>query len=224
MSPTLACRSLGVRIDDTDVLAEVTLELHEHRIAVLGANGSGKSTFARVLGGLARPTAGDAAVDGVPVSDTRRLRGTVGMVFANADAQIIMPTPAEDVALSLGHLPQKERTGAALEALRLAGLGPRADAPAFALSGGEKQLLALTSVLATRPRVLIADEPTTMLDLRNARRIGDLLLADEAPPLILVTHDLDLAARCDVAVRFDAGRLVDIGPPSRVVADYRVAA
>jgi len=92
--------------------------------------------------------------------------------------------------------------------------------PASALSGGQKQLLALASVLITDPEVIVADEPTTLLDLRNARRIADLLLSQDAQ-VVVVTHDLELAARCDVALLFANGRLVATGEPRDVIGAYR---
>ena len=81
-------------------------------------------------------------------------------------------------------------------------------------------MLALASVLITEPALIVADEPTTLLDLRNTRRIGDLLLLQSAQ-VVLVTHDLDLAARCDAAVLFDEGRVVDLGEPAAIIETYR---
>ncbi|WP_311244247.1 ABC transporter ATP-binding protein [Microbacterium sp. WCS2018Hpa-23] len=191
------------------------------RIAVIGANGSGKSTFARLLNGLVVPTSGRVSVHGL---DTRRdvaaLRRRVGFVFTDPQAQILMPTPAEDLALSLRGLPRAEIDARVAHALAEHGLADRADVAASDLSGGQRQLLALASVLITQPRLIVADEPTTLLDLRNARRIADLLLAQTAQ-VVLVTHDLDLAARCDHAVLFDDGAVVAAGEPGAVIAIYR---
>jgi biotin transport system ATP-binding protein len=103
------------------------------------------------------------------------------------------------------------------------GLAAHADAPAYSLSGGQKQLLALASVLVREPKLVIADEPTTLLDLANARRIGALLIDELPAQLVVVTHDLELAARCDVALRFDGGRLAQVGEPAEVVDRYRRA-
>src|SRR5690606_27776669 len=100
------------------------------------------------------------------------------------------------------------------------GLADRADVPASALSGGQRQPLALASVLATEPQLVVADEPTTLLVLRNARRIGELLLALETP-VVLVTHDLELAAQCDEAVLFEGGRVRAVGAPAVVIEEYR---
>lgn len=212
---------VGVEIDGRPVLADVSVHLTAHRIAVIGANGSGKSTFARLLNGLATPSSGSVTVHGLDtVRERAALRRRVGFVFTNPDAQILMPTPAEDLALSLRGLPRAEVERRVRSALDSHGLAAHADVPAYGLSGGQKQMLALASVLITEPELIVADEPTTLLDLRNARRIGDLLLSQSAQ-VVLVTHDLDLASRCDAAVLFDEGRIVATGPTEEVIAEYR---
>lgn len=216
---------LGVDADGVGILDDVTIELPQRTIAVIGANGSGKSTFARTLNGLVRPTRGSVEVAGIDVgSDPRSARDAVGFLFSQPDAQILMPTPGEDIGLSLraAGVARRDLPERAREELAAFGLGERADQPAYSLSGGQKQLLALAGVLVRRPRVVVADEPTTLLDLGNARRIADLLLTGTgAEQVVIVTHDLELAARCDVAIRFDDGRLVDEGDPRDVVASYR---
>ena len=218
---SIALDRVSVRFDGHDVLSEVSLELDAPTIAVIGANGSGKSTFARLLNGLVAPADGAVRVHGLDtVRDRTAVRRRVGFVFTNPDAQILMPTPAEDLALSLRGRPTQEVADRVREALATHGLLDHADAPATSLSGGQKQMLALASVLIADPRVIVADEPTTLLDLRNARRIGDLLLAQPAQ-LVVVTHDLDLAARCETAVLFDRGRVSACGDSASVIAAYR---
>ena len=100
------------------------------------------------------------------------------------------------------------------------GLAGHADHPAHLLSGGQKQLLALASVLVTEPQVLVCDEPTTLLDLRNTRMVGDLLLGLDQQ-VVLVTHDLDLVDGWDRVVVVDDGRVVADGAPGPTVARYR---
>ncbi|GAB3406960.1 ABC transporter ATP-binding protein [Schumannella luteola] len=216
--------SLDVDLGGTVVLADVTVRLDQRRIAVIGANGSGKSTFARVLGGLVTPTRGSVAVHGIDVARQQKaLRRAVGIVFTNPDAQILMPTVAEDVAFSLrgSGLTRDEIADRVAAALDVYGLTALAEAPAHQLSGGQKQLLALAAVLVRRPALVIADEPTTLLDLGNARRVGGILIDALEAQLVVVTHDLEVAARCDVALRFAEGRLVDAGEPAALIADYR---
>lgn len=203
------------------ILRDVSVELTAQRIAVIGANGSGKSTFARLLNGLVLPDAGRVTVHDLDSRrDTKALRRRVGFVFTDPQSQILMPTPAEDLALSLRGSPRTEIASRVAGALAEHGLTDRADVPASDLSGGQKQLLALASVLITEPRLIVADEPTTLLDLRNSRRVSDLLLALPSQ-VVIVTHDLALAARCDHAVLFDAGSLLAVGTPDKVIAEYR---
>ena len=214
-------RSVSVELDGRPVLAEVELSLTAARIAVIGANGSGKSTFARLLNGLIEPTTGSVSVLGLDsVRDRTALRRRMGFVFTNPDAQILMPTPAEDLALSLRGCDRRVVDRLVAETLAGHGLADHADVPASALSGGQKQMLALASVLITEPELIVADEPTTLLDLRNARRIGDLLLEQEAQ-VVLVTHDLELAGRCETAVLFEGGRVADVGAPAELIRRYR---
>jgi biotin transport system ATP-binding protein len=205
------------------VLEPTTLTLAERRVAVIGGNGSGKSTLARLLNGLVEPSSGNVRVGGLDtVQDGPAVRRRVGFVFTNPDAQLVMPTCLEDVALSLRRTvrDKRERRDRALEVLASVGLRDRADTSVHALSGGQKQMLALAGLLATDPDVLVADEPTTLLDLRNTRLVGDRLLSLRQQ-LVLVTHDLELAARCDRALVVDAARVVFDGPAGDAVAFYR---
>jgi biotin transport system ATP-binding protein len=205
------------------VLHDVTVELGEHRIGVIGANGSGKSTFARLLNGLVVPDRGTVTVDGHDTRrDGRRVRQLVGFCFTDPDAQIVMPTVAEDVAFSLRRRDLQGRAleGRVTEVLDRFGLAGHADHPAQLLSGGQKQLLALASVLVTEPALLVLDEPTTLLDLRNAGLIADVLAGlDEQ--VVLLTHHLDLLAGYDRVLVFDEGRLVADAPPAAAIDHYR---
>jgi biotin transport system ATP-binding protein len=204
-------------------LRDLSVRLDERRIAVIGSNGSGKSTFARTLNGLVTPTTGSIRVHGIdPVRQAKELRRRVGFVFSNPDAQIIMPTVAEDAAFTLRRrgLSRDEIRSRVASVLDRMGLTEFADSPAHTLSGGQKQLLALSAVLIGEPSLIVADEPTAYLDGVNSRRIAGFLLDQMPQQLVLVTHDLRLAARCDVALRFDAGRLVDQGEPEAVIDRY----
>lgn len=193
------------------------------RIAVIGVNGSGKSTFLRLIDGLAKPTSGTIRVMGFdPTRQAKQLHRKVGFVFTDPDTQIIMPTPAEDVAFSLRGMGLSKSESSALvdRQLQSFGLTPHAGTPAHSLSGGQKQMLALAAVLVRNPELVLADEPTTMLDLPNATRIENLLIHDIACPLIVSTHNLRLAARCDMAVRFADGHIIETGEPRHVIARY----
>jgi len=204
------------------LLAPVTATLAERRVAVIGANGSGKSTLARLLNGLVLPTTGAVRVDGLDTArDGAAVRRRVGFVFTDPDAQLVMPTPAEDVALSLRRaLPRAPERDAAVRAvLGRFGLQDHADVPVHALSGGQKQLLALAGVLATEPAVLVCDEPTTLLDLRW-RRVVDDLLGSLNQQVVLVTHDLGSAGRADRVLVVDDGRVVADAAPGVAIDIY----
>lgn len=211
---------------DLEILHETSLEITEQRVALIGPNGSGKSTLARLLNGLAHPSSGRVLVDGLDVAEHGRdVRRKVGFVFTDPSAQLVMPTVVEDVALSLRrtHPGRAERQEAALAVLMRFGLGELANRSVHTLSGGQRQLLALAGVLACDPDVLVADEPTTLLDLANSRMIGDLLMGLDQQ-VVLCTHDLDLAARCDRGLVIADGSVVFDGPAADAVAHYRATA
>lgn len=205
-----------------ELLQPTTLELTERRVAVIGANGSGKSTLLRLLNGLVLPSTGEVLVHGLDTARKgREVRKLVGFVFTDPLAQLVLATPADDVELSLRPL-IRDRAARRTEALRLladAGLADVAEQSVYDLSGGERQLVALTSVLAARPSVLVADEPTTLLDLRN-RDLVRTALAGLEQQVVLATHDLDLAAEADRVLVIDGGCVVADGEPAEAVAAY----
>lgn len=205
------------------LLRPLSLELGEHRIAVIGANGSGKSTLLRLLNGLVLPSTGTVSVHGLDTrAEGRKVRRLVGFVFTDPSAQLVLATAADDVELSLRPL-LRDRIARRAEALRLLterGLAEVAEQSVYDLSGGERQLVAFTSVLAARPQVLVADEPTTLLDLRNRDRIRDVLWGLEQQ-VIVATHDLELAAEADRVLVIEAGRLVADGNPAQSIDAYR---
>ncbi|HET6504435.1 MAG TPA: ABC transporter ATP-binding protein [Amycolatopsis sp.] len=213
---------VGHSYGDRTVLSDVDLSLPQRRVAFIGANGSGKSTLARMINGLVQPTSGRVLVDGLDATrDGRAVRRRVGFVFTNPDSQIVMPTAGEDVAFSLRRtgLRAKERARRAAEVLDEYGLGGYADHPAHQLSGGQKQLLALCSMLVLEPSVLVCDEPTTLLDLRNTRRFVELL-GRLSQQVVLVTHDLDLLGDFDRVIVIDRGRVVADDEPEPAVRFY----
>jgi biotin transport system ATP-binding protein len=214
---------VGHSYGERRVLDEVNLTLAEQRVAFVGANGSGKSTLARMINGLVRPARGRVLVDGVdPAKDGRRVRQRVGFVFTDPDSQIVMPTAGEDVAFSLRKkaMSRSERAQRASEALARYGLAGYEEHPAHQLSGGQKQLLALCSMLALEPDVLVCDEPTTLLDLRNKRHFIDLL-GRLPQQVVLVTHDLDLLDEFDRVIVLDEGRVAADDRPDSALRHYR---
>lgn len=210
------------RYGDREVIRGVDLDLAERRIGVVGGNGSGKSTLARMLNGLVVPTSGRVTIDDLDTRrDGGRIRRRVAFVFTDPDAQIVMPTVAEDVAFSLRRsgLSRAEVGERVRAALRRVGLDGHADHPAHLLSGGQKQLLAMTSVLVTEPALLVCDEPTTLLDARNTRQITRLL-AELPQQVVMVTHHLHLLDGFDRVIVLDGGRVVADGVPATALAHY----
>ena len=205
------------------VLVEIDLALPERRIGIVGANGSGKSTFARLLNGLVLPRAGRVLVDGVDTKkDVKAIRRKVGFVFQNPDHQIVMPIVGEDLAFGLKarKIPKAEIDSRIEAALALYDLGHLRERPVHLLSGGEKQLVALSAVLVTDPEIVVFDEPTTLLDLRNRNRVAAAI--DALPhPTIVVSHDLDLLAGFQRVLMIEDGRVAADGLPSEVLPFYR---
>lgn len=213
-------------VDGTPILHETTLQLTERRISIIGANGSGKSTLARLINGLVEPSTGSVTVHDLDtIRDGAAVRRAVGFVFTDPSAQLIMPTVIEDVELSLRrtHKNPAERRAAAMATLAQFGLDPLAERSVHTLSGGQKQLLAFAAVLSSGPEILVADEPTTLLDLRNSMLIADLLFS-LPQQVIVVTHDLELATRADRTLVVRDGRVAFDGDPHDAVAHYRASA
>lgn len=211
------------RYDGDAVLADVSLTLTERRVGVIGANGSGKSTLARLINGLVTPTSGRVLVDGLDVARSgREVRRRVGFVFTNPDNQIVMPTVREDVAFSLRRLrlPAADAAARVDRALDRFGLSELADRPAHRLSGGQKQLLALAAVLVAEPDVIVADEPTTLLDARNAALVERHFAALDQQ-LIVVTHRLEAVEGFDRVLVVDEGRIAFDGAPAAALDAYR---
>ena len=162
-------------------------------------------------------------VDGADtVRAVREVRRRVGFVFTDPLSQLVMPTGREDVELSLRRSIRNatERRAHAESVLERFGLLPLADQSIYELSGGERQLLALAAVLAVDPEVLVLDEPSTLLDLRN-RELLRRTLAGLRQQVILSTHDLELAQDMDRVLVVDAGKVVFDGEPAAAVAHYR---
>ena len=217
------CHEYPVGGDQRTVLQNVTVRLTEQRIGVIGANGSGKSTFARMLNALVVPMRGTVRVDGRDTrTEARTIRRRVGFCFTDPDAQIVMPTVAEDLAFGLRRrgLDKAEVAARVEVALAAHGLVGHRDHPAHLLSGGQKQLLALAAVLITDPELVVMDEPTTLLDLANAHRVRNQVRG-LSQQVVLVTHHLELLQDFERVLVFDGGRLVFDGPPGAAVKDYR---
>jgi len=195
------------------VLLECNFRLDPgQRVALLGDNGSGKTTLLQLIVGLLRPTSGRIEAFGKPrreEADFHEVRRRAGLLFQDADDQLFCPTVAEDVAfgpLNLGKPREQIRQIVAetLDSLGLAGYEHRIT---YKLSGGERRLVALATVLAMQPEVLLLDEPTTALDGRAADRLVEIL-AGLPQAMIVVSHDREfLGKTTGSAIRLSGGRL-----------------
>ncbi len=204
------------------ILEGITVSVDDHRTAVIGANGSGKTTFARLLNGLMLPDSGEVLVFRKSTrKDGRHARRNVGLVFQNPDTQIVMPTVEEDLAFGLENLkvPKAEIASRVEEWLQAYGLWEKRNDPAHLLSGGEKKLLSILSVLIMEPALVVFDEPLASLDLVNRTRI--LSLIERLPqPAVVLTHDLDTIAHYDRVLVLDKGRLIANDTPAPAIAAY----
>ncbi|WP_193173116.1 energy-coupling factor ABC transporter ATP-binding protein [Nisaea nitritireducens] len=215
--------TVSVTAGNRTVLADISLTLRERRIAVIGANGSGKSTFARLINGLRRPSTGTVTVDGLDtVKAAKDVRRQVGFLFQDPDNQIVMPLVDEDLrfslkALKLSPAAENDRVEQILDSYGLTHLRHQ---PSHSLSGGEKQLLALANSMLRGPRYLVLDEPTTLLDLKNRKRVMAAIDALEQT-VICVTHDLEIAATAERVLILADGRIAFDGPALDAIAAYR---
>lgn len=210
----LAGRNISHHYGLATVLHEIDISITpEHTVALMGPSGSGKSTLLAILGGLLRPSAGKVEIDGRPIPHhPLELASLFSWVFQSMNAigrrsaldNVIIPLCAKGWTRSAA-----EAAGRPL--LEAVGLGALSNAAASTLSGGELQRVCIARALSTRPRFVLADEPTGQLDRQTSRAVLDTLWENKAQDtgMILATHDADLAARCDITLRLIDGRLAD---------------
>lgn len=192
-------------------------------LAVLGRNGSGKSTLARLLNALLLPTSGTVEVDGIASSEAQAyaLRETCGMVFQNPDNQIVATVVEEDCAFGLENrgVPSAEIRARVDRALEEVGMKDRALSSPSMLSGGQKQRIAIAGVLAMRPKVIVFDESTAMLDPVGRRDVFSLarrINREEGITVVWITHFMEEAVKADRVVVMDRGRIEMEGEPRSV--------
>jgi cobalt/nickel transport system ATP-binding protein len=198
-------------------------------VALLGANGCGKSTLLKLLDGLLFPEAGRVEAFGQPLTEdaledeqfSRGFRSRVGFVFQNADVQVFSPTVREEIAFGPLHLglPREQVIERVDDTLELLGISELSDRAPYQLSGGQKKRVAIASVLATNPEILLFDEPTAALDPRTQQWLLELLdeLRAHGKTIVLATHDLDV-------LDASADRCIVLSEDHRVVADAPAAA
>ena len=206
---------------------KVSLEIQRGEfLAVLGRNGCGKSTMARMLNGLMTPTSGDITVDGIRVEEKNvyDVREVCGMVFQNPDNQIVATVVEEDCAFGLENrgVPSAEIRRRVDEALSEVGMLDRALTSPSMLSGGQKQRIAIAGVLAMRPKIIVFDESTAMLDPVGRSEIFSIarrLNREEGITVIWITHFMDEAVQADRVVVMEDGKIQLQGTPREVFAN-----
>ena len=209
---------------EREVLRGLTLRLdHGEKVALVGANGAGKSTLMLHANGLLTPASGRVAIGDMVISPKTLpiIRQSVGMVFQNPDDQLFMPTVEEDVGFGPAnmHLSREEIAARVERALQAVGALDLRHRSPQQLSGGEKHRVAIATVLAMEPSILVMDEPSAGLDPRARRQMIELLLGFGHTALI-ATHDLDLAQRlCPRTVIMLAGQIAADGPTEQILGD-----
>ncbi len=214
-----------------EVLRGIDLEIEKGEfVAVLGHNGSGKSTLAKHLNGILVPTEGKVTVGGIDTADEDKLfelRQCAGMVFQNPDNQIVSSIVEEDVAFGLENLgvpyeEMRERVDEALKAVNM--YDYRMHSPSQ-LSGGQKQRVAIAGIIAMRPKVIILDEPTAMLDPKGRKEVLSTIKQMNKKygiTIVLITHYMDEAAQCGRVVVMDKGRVVLDNKPEKVFSQVEL--
>ena len=195
--------------------------------AILGHNGSGKSTIAKLTNGILFPQNGTVTVDGMqtkPDDSIFDVRRKIGMVFQNPDNQIVSSIVEEDVAFGVENLgvPSAECRTRVDEALKTVGMYEYREKSPAKLSGGQKQRVAVAGIIAMRPKCIVLDEPTAMLDPSGRREVIDTVMklnSEEGITILLITHNMDEAVRADRVIVVDDGVIKLDGTPREVFAD-----
>ena len=197
-------------------------------VAVLGANGCGKSTLAKHFNAILLPESGKVYVEGMDTADEEKLydiRQTVGMVFQNPDNQIVATVVEEDVAFALENLgvPQDEMRRRVDDSMKMAGIYEYRERAPHNLSGGQKQRVAIAGVVAMRPDCLILDESTAMLDPRGRAQVMKTIrnLRDAGISIVSITHYMEEAAQADRILVMSRGRIVMEGTPEQVFSQTK---
>ena len=230
MGPIIQVKDVSFRYPGEEentqpVLDHVSLDIEEGSfVVILGHNGSGKSTLAKHLNGILVPDGGEVLVDGMDTKNDDVLldiRRTVGMVFQNPDNQMVASVVEDDVAFAPENLgvPPDEIRARVDEALRLVGMYEYRDRAPHLLSGGQKQRVAIAGVIAMRPRCVVLDEPTAMLDPGGRREVIETvtrLCRENGITIVLITHHMSEAVGADRVFVMSNGRVVAQGKPEEV--------
>ncbi len=219
----ISAQNLGFGFENREIFSDLNLEISEKRVGILGRNGSGKSTFARLVAGLYEPQLGVITVDGQNLAKDRKAAlALVGIVFQNPDHQIIFPSVIEEIAFGFSQQGHKDAQARAQTVLEKYGIAAWKDRLITHLSQGQRHFIALISILEMQPAVLILDEPFTGLDIPTIMRLERVLAGFDG--LILhITHETHLIADYDRAIWFEAGQVAADGAPKEVTQTYQSA-
>lgn len=224
---SIVAKNIHKNFEDTKVLRGVNLTIHDGEVVVLvGASGSGKSTFLRCLNLLAAPTSGQVLIDGVDITepgvDLNQIRRKVGMVFQNFNLFNNLSV-LENIKLGpkkLLHQKERDIDKEARRLLKMVGLSNKADSYPQNLSGGQKQRIAIARALAMRPEVILFDEPTSALDPEMIGEVLDVIrnLAKQGLTMVIVTHEMSFAREVGTRMIFlDHGKIIEDGAPEQVM-------
>ncbi len=212
---TFAYPNLPPALCDLDLQVNVG-----ERVGLIGPNGAGKTTLFLTLCGVLKPISGEIRLFGLPVVPGN-FRPDVGLVFQNPNDQLFSPSVWDDVAFGVQNMgfPPDAVDRRVREVLDLAGVKALADRPPHHLSGGQKRMVAIASVLAMKPKLVVYDEPSANLDLRSRRRLIQFLQASRET-LVIASHDLELLLEvCDRTILLDGGCIVADGIPTDIMGD-----
>lgn len=215
--------------NDERALDGMDLKIRRGRkVAFLGGNGSGKSTFFLCLNGIRRPDDGRILIDGTPVKYTRKglldLRRKVGVVFQEPDDQLFCASVYQEISFGIMNLgaDEAEAEREVERVIEELGITPFQERPAHALSGGQKKLVAIADILVMHPEVMILDEPTAALDPKHTRIVQDIIskLTERGITVLMATHDMDYAyGWADEIVLMHEGKVLRSGSPAEVCSD-----
>ncbi len=218
-------------LEKIDALRDISFSIRKGEyVGLLGMNGSGKSTLARLINGLLKPTEGKVYINGMDTADPANMleiRRLVGMVFQNPDNQLICPIVEEEIAFGPENLelPLEEIRRRVDWAIHICGLEEKRQHAPHLLSGGQKQMAALASVLAMLPEYLVLDEPTSMLDPQSRRMLLKqlyILNQQEGVTIILISHNPEELLQTDRLIVLDQGSIFLEGTPREVYANAKL--
>ena len=225
-------KNLKFKYQGSDKLAldDVSVEIPRGSyVAILGHNGSGKSTFSKLISALYKPTSGQIYIDGIMIKKTslREIRNKIGVIFQNPDNQFIGSTVEDDLAFGLenSNMNRDEMKKIIHELIKKVDMEEFLEREPNTLSGGQKQRVAIASVLALNPEIIIFDEATSMLDPKGKHDVLNIISEikkTRTKTLISITHDMDEAIMADYCLIFSKGKIIAFGDPKDILNNKNI--